>query len=401
MTSSASSNNKRQQVLPAEGEGRPADGAGAAPQQVEDDRERQRQVRKVAVPTFLASAIFNGGSGRRGAGGDGGLISFPALFALSLLGSSVGFYRFLYFISFGYALGVTLPLAAAMAAAPRSGVTLGTKLHSSLVILWGIRSVAFFLWRESVSWPALHAKIKSVKSPPAATKSLFWVVYSFLYVCMMSPCWFRLEHDTATSRVLANNASSSSVGGVTETATAAQVRGGAIGSLVRTASRLGLLLQVFGLALESVADWQKCRFKASFDPLSGMSQRNQWCRVGAWRWSTHPNYLGELLFWAGTFLGGAPAMTTPLRFATMAAGVVFISLILRGAAMYLAGKHAEKYGYLDDFVEFRSTHGFFGPKSVKALLSHFPSAGIGTAVSTVVKEEGQLQPSAQPEEQSA
>jgi hypothetical protein len=41
-------------------------------------------------------------------------ISFLPLYALSLLGASCGFYLFLYFITVGYAMGVTLPLVAAL-----------------------------------------------------------------------------------------------------------------------------------------------------------------------------------------------------------------------------------------------------------------------------------------------
>jgi hypothetical protein len=43
-----------------------------------------------------------------------GLLTKPAIYALALLGSSCGFHLFLYFITFGYACGVTLPVLAAM-----------------------------------------------------------------------------------------------------------------------------------------------------------------------------------------------------------------------------------------------------------------------------------------------
>jgi hypothetical protein len=41
-------------------------------------------------------------------------ISFFQLYTMSLLGASCGFYIFLYFISLGYALGVTIPIVAAL-----------------------------------------------------------------------------------------------------------------------------------------------------------------------------------------------------------------------------------------------------------------------------------------------
>lgn len=41
-------------------------------------------------------------------------VSLATLYALALLGASSGFYLFLYFITIGYAVGVTLPLAVAL-----------------------------------------------------------------------------------------------------------------------------------------------------------------------------------------------------------------------------------------------------------------------------------------------
>jgi hypothetical protein len=41
-------------------------------------------------------------------------VSFLSLYILSLLGASCGFYLFLYFITVGYAIGITLPLIVAL-----------------------------------------------------------------------------------------------------------------------------------------------------------------------------------------------------------------------------------------------------------------------------------------------
>jgi hypothetical protein len=41
-------------------------------------------------------------------------VSLATLYALALLGASCGFYLFLYFITIGYAVGITLPLAVAL-----------------------------------------------------------------------------------------------------------------------------------------------------------------------------------------------------------------------------------------------------------------------------------------------
>jgi hypothetical protein len=56
-----------------------------------------------SVVTFL-SVLWTSDSG----------VSFLSLYVLSLLGASCGFYLFLYFITVGYAIGITLPLIVAL-----------------------------------------------------------------------------------------------------------------------------------------------------------------------------------------------------------------------------------------------------------------------------------------------
>lgn len=54
---------------------------------------------------------------------------------------------------------------------------------------------------------------------------------------------------------------------------------------------LGIILAIISLAGEAVSDWQLKQFKA--DPAN----RGKTCRAGLWRYSRHPNYFFEWLFW--------------------------------------------------------------------------------------------------------
>ena len=67
---------------------------------------------------------------------------------------------------------------------------------------------------------------------------------------------------------------------------------------------LGIAIFIFGLAFESLADWQMSRFKARPD------SRGQVMDQGIWRYSRHPNYFGEFCVWWGFYLlalsAGAP-----------------------------------------------------------------------------------------------
>ena len=104
--------------------------------------------------------------------------------------------------------------------------------------------------------------------------------------------------------------------------------------------------------LETIADLQKNGFKSR--------KRHSWCNVGVWKWSTHPNYLGEATFWIGTYLGHGFYSIPRTLLATV--GLVFILQVLRGSTKSLAKKHVEKYGDQPDFFEFHRTHSIWGPK---------------------------------------
>jgi steroid 5-alpha reductase family enzyme len=114
-------------------------------------------------------------------------------------------------------------------------------------------------------------------------------------------------------------------------------------------------MQALGLLLETVADQQKMTFK------SQPGNRNRWCNTGLWKYSTHPNYLGEQLFWLGSFLGGLSCYLTRVNLGMAIFGLLFISIVLSGARVSLGSKHLRKYGADVEFLDFRRTHSMWGP----------------------------------------
>lgn len=61
----------------------------------------------------------------------------------------------------------------------------------------------------------------------------------------------------------------------------------------------GILVMGFGIALEFFADRQMHAF------LNGGSS-GKVCNIGLWKYSRHPNYLGEISFWCGVYLTMLP-----------------------------------------------------------------------------------------------
>lgn len=60
-------------------------------------------------------------------------------------------------------------------------------------------------------------------------------------------------------------------------------------------SYLGVLIAALGLVLESVADYQLKLFKLK-------KSQDPFMRDGVWKYSRHPNYVGEVVFWWGIWI---------------------------------------------------------------------------------------------------
>jgi steroid 5-alpha reductase family enzyme len=89
-------------------------------------------------------------------------------------------------------------------------------------------------------------------------------------------------------------------------------------ALVTSGRQVGLIdfvalgVGVCGIGLEWLADRQLYRF------VSGEKQPGETLRSGLWRYSRHPNYLGEMLVWWSLFLFGLAADPVWARWAVLA-----------------------------------------------------------------------------------
>ncbi|MDD3058399.1 MAG: DUF1295 domain-containing protein [Sphaerochaeta sp.] len=99
---------------------------------------------------------------------------------------------------------------------------------------------------------------------------------------------------------------------------------------------VGLVISLFGLVYETVADHQKTTFKKKHPKKLITS--------GVWAYSRHPNYFGEILVWWGVFVMVLPYLQG-LDF-LVAFGPVFITLLLLfvSGVNLLEKSWKEKYG---------------------------------------------------------
>ena len=70
-----------------------------------------------------------------------------------------------------------------------------------------------------------------------------------------------------------------------------------------TSLKIGAAIYTVGLITETLADYQKFMFKKS--------NPGQFCNVGLWSISQHPNFFGNLLVWSGIFIMNATSLVDP------------------------------------------------------------------------------------------
>ncbi len=89
-------------------------------------------------------------------------------------------------------------------------------------------------------------------------------------------------------------------------------------------SAAGIIVMLSAVALEYVSDNTIHRF------LKEHGQEHRTCDISVWKYSRHPNYLGEMLFWTGLYLYFAAACPdrwyAGLGFLTIIAVFLFISI---------------------------------------------------------------------------
>lgn len=119
-----------------------------------------------------------------------------------------------------------------------------------------------------------------------------------------------------------------------------------LGQISATPAGIGALgwvaagLVLFGIAFESLADWQLVRFKA--DPANAGKVFDR----GLWRYTRHPNYFGDLCVWFGLF--GIAAETSLGLFAIFGP-LLLLVLFLRysGGPSYEKRLTYHRPGYAD------------------------------------------------------
>ena len=217
------------------------------------------------------------------------------ILAVCALMCSIGFYKFVYFLS-GAGIAILLLYGKTL--------SIWTILMCILFIIYGIRLGGFLLIREikSASYrKTLDHATKSEKPMPVFVKATIWACVSVMYVLQVSPVFYRAANgDTANIFAI-----------------------------------IGTIIMAIAILIESQADKQKSAAK-KLNP-------NRFCDTGLYTIVRCPNYLGEVLFWTGVLISGIGAVKG-LQWIIAILGYILIVYVMLSGAKRLELRQNKNYG---------------------------------------------------------
>lgn len=225
---------------------------------------------------------------------------------------SVGFYKFVYFLSIGYGFAVAgggIAVLVMYFVNPTATPLWIMLVQTALFIAYGVRLSGFLLVREFKNATFKKTDVakdtlakNNEKKMPVFVLATIWVFVSILYVAQVSPMLFRYSN----------------------------------GSTDLIAPIIGFVISVFGLVLESIADKQKSAQKKA--------NPNMVATQGLYKIVRCPNYLGEILFWTGIFVSGVTAYAGIGQWIMAILAYVAIVYIMFNGAQRLEKRQMARYG---------------------------------------------------------
>ena len=213
-------------------------------------------------------------------------VSLLSLVAVAALPASLVFVRFVYLLTFGYGGAMVAMGAYLWLSARASGTSRLVDAHLALLVAYGVRYFGLMAWRERYypEFTAQHAETERYAAPRRA-RALALV--SLLYALEASPA---LHHLHAPAHGYPR------------------------------ATACALLVAALGLALETVADYQKARFKRRLTRAQRESPTASLFTGGLFARCRRPNYAGARIAARPVALVMLPGVPTVrrLRFPPMA-----------------------------------------------------------------------------------
>ena len=110
---------------------------------------------------------------------------------------------------------------------------------------------------------------------------------------------------------------------------------------------LGLLMFIFGFAIEVIADNQKSSFR------SIPENKDSFINEGLWARSRHPNYFGEITLWAGITVMGISTFEGMNYLAIFSPIFSYLLLVYVSGVRMLENRGHKKWGHLEDYQNYK------------------------------------------------
>ena len=118
---------------------------------------------------------------------------------------------------------------------------------------------------------------------------------------------------------------------------------------------IGIIIFIIGFTIEIIADSQKTKFRANDD------NKDKFISSGLWKYSRHPNYLGEIILWLGISLISFSSLEG-FQYITLISPIfTYLLLVNVSGINFLEKSGKKKWGHLESYKKYlKETPRLFG-----------------------------------------
>ena len=232
-------------------------------------------------------------------------------FVVALVCCSIGFKRFVWFMSVGYGLasaGIGLTM---LIVSLTKGFNFLFIVQCILFMVYGIRLGGFLLVRElkNESYRKKMAEVGGDVKVPFFVAIIMWLMMGAMYVCQSAGPIYRLLNGAGNNIFLT----------------------------------IGIIVSLIGIIIEALADKQKGEAKKKNPNMPAMDGLYKMCRC--------PNYFGEILFWTGSIISGIGAVQGK-QWILVVIGYVLIVIVMMSGAKRVETRHIKHYGDKKEYNDY-------------------------------------------------
>ena len=186
----------------------------------------------------------------------------------------------------------------------------GNVILSSLIIIWTLRLGSFLFFR--IKKAGEDKRFREIK------KSFSWFFMAFTF----SGMWVSICALCALTGI-------------------------SNGIELTGATYIGILLFVIGFTLEIIADTQKTNFRKLKD------NKDKFITTGLWKYSRHPNYLGEIILWIGVAIISYSSLEINQLFTLISPIFTYLLLVHVSGINLLEKSGEKKWGDLNEYKKYK------------------------------------------------